>query len=85
MRAKFRRRIAPMPDFAYAIFYKKLADDMTPRQDSCQESSSAPAKEGQRLRANSIATSLMIPASFTMSTGLLRRGCFSNGVIEASA
>src|ERR1700683_3668908 len=64
--------------FRLRYFSRNLAGDMTPRQDSCQESSSAPAKEGQRLRANSIAIYLMIPASLTMSTGLLPSGCYSN-------
>jgi hypothetical protein len=40
---------------------------MTPRQDSCQESSSAPARKGQRLRANSFATFMMILAGRQMS------------------
>src|SRR5271156_1317604 len=64
--AKSRQQIAAVPDLAYA-FSGNLAGDMTPRQSSCQESSSAPAQKGQRLRANSFATSMIILAGRQMS------------------
>jgi hypothetical protein len=70
-----------MPNRGYAdprlhFFSGNLAGDMTPRQGPCQESSSAPAQKGQRLRANSFATLFMILASRQMSNRRVRERLF---------